>query len=162
MFSETSLSDQIESVMKIITTCSTSYYINKSHFTAMYWWAELQVDWVTSVLDQAVTDKTDQTQGSSTGTVHALAVNSLIWCRILRGWTNPQPEWRLALDTNHCSPSLWTETIHLVALWNRCCQFSPNQQDIMFDWSGAGQIVPFQFSHNQLTFSQYLIKATLD
>lgn len=51
--------------------------------------------------------------------------------------------WPWIQTTASCSRSLWTKTIHLEAPWNRCWQFSPDQQDMMFDWSGAGSDCSF-------------------
>lgn len=77
-------------------------------------------------------------RGSSSGTLQALEVNSFIWCRFLRGWTNSKPQRRLAADINHCSPLSSGKDNTSGSRVNQVWQFGSKQRDTMFDLSGSG------------------------
>lgn len=135
----------------------------ESDFIAAYWWAEPQVDWIASILDQTETDETGQTKGSSCGTLEVLEVNSLIWCGFLWGWTNSQPPWRLAVDIKRCSPPSSEQRQYILKRRETGAgNLAPSGETWCLIGEEPDLIVSFQLSHNQLTFSQYLIKATFD
>lgn len=100
--------------------------------------------WVSGTPSRARVGVTDQTKGSTGGTLQVLAVNSLIWCRSLRGWSRPQPE-RKCPGRGPLPPPLFgrRQNISWPLGKNRRRQFSPSERrDASADCRGGASDCP--------------------